>query len=256
MDIYNPFSLINALNDLTISDYWASSGNTKMLMDAVDRIGWNEDDFSNIAIDKLDLRGSDVNDTNLPLFMYQAGYLTIKSADEDFYYIGIPNVEVHRAISKQILPRLVGKIENSVNANIVLIRKALRQERVADTMEPLKALVAGTPYAKDNSPKAMEEKFRFIVKNTMYLCGCDVFEEQVMAKGRADLVCRHDTGILVIELKMTDNGGLEAAEQQIIDRDYLAPYMAYGRPIYSVALEFDAQKRGMTRYKVVKINKA
>ncbi|MCF0167317.1 MAG: hypothetical protein HUJ93_01545, partial [Bacteroidales bacterium] len=46
-----------------------------------------------------------------------------------------------------------------------------------------------------------------------------------MATGRIDLVCRYDTCILVIELKMTDNGGLEVAEQQIADRDYIAPYM-------------------------------
>ncbi|MCF0178251.1 MAG: AAA family ATPase, partial [Bacteroidales bacterium] len=253
IDVYNPYSLINSLNDGEINDYWAMSGNTKMLMDAVDRIGWDEDDFSNIAIDKQDLRGSDVNDHNLPLFMYQSGYLTIKSSDKDFYYLGVPNAEVHRTISKQILPRLVGKSENNINANIILIKKALRRGLVSDAMEAMKALVAGTPYSKDNTPKAMEDKFQFIVKNAMYLCGCDVLEEQPMAKGRADLVCRHDTCILVIELKMAKNGGIEAAELQISDRDYTSPFMAQSKPVYAIAIEFDAEKRCMTRHKVVRI---
>ena len=87
----------------------------------------------------------------------------------------------------------------------------------------------------------------------MYLCSCHVLEEKAMAKGRADLVCRHDTCIMVFELKMTDNGGLEAAELQISDREYTSPFMAQGKPVYAVALEFDAERRCMTRYKVVKI---
>ena len=154
---------------------------------------------------------------------------------------------------EQILPRLVKKSPTDTQSNIRIIYNSLDVLDVAKAMEGLKALVADTPYSQDNSINAMEEKFRFIVKNAMHLAGCFVDEEKQMATGRIDLVCRYDTCILVVELKMTDNGGLEVAEQQIADRDYIAPYMAQSKPIFAVALEFDAQQRCMTRYKVTKV---
>ena len=252
-DIYNPFSLINALNDLSIRDYWALSGATKMLMDAVDRIGWDGKDFNDISVKKGEIEGSDVNDHDLPLFLYQSGYLTIKGSDPRNYILGIPNTEVRTAMFGQILPRLVKKPQQQVDSNINGIWKSLYEGEIDKSFDYLKALVADTPYSQDNSVNAMEEKFRFIVKNAMHLAGCFVDEEKQTATGRIDLVCRYDTCILVIELKMTNNGGIDAAEQQIADRDYIAPYMAYGRPIYAVALEFDAQQRCMTRYKVTKV---
>ena len=254
MDIYNPYSLINALNDMRIKNYWASSGGTKMLMDAVDKIGWDGKEFEKTPVQKDLIEDSDVNNHDLPLFLYQSGYLTIKGSDPRNYILGIPNTEVRTAMFGQILPRLVKKPQQQVDSNINGIWKSLYEGEIDKSFDYLKALVADTPYSQDNSVNAMEEKFRFIVKNAMHLAGCFVDEEKQTATGRIDLVCRYDTCILVIELKMTDNGGLEAAEQQIKDRGYLAPYMAYGRPIYSVALEFDAQKRGMTRYKVTKIS--
>ena len=253
IDIYNPFSLINALNDKSIEDYWAASGATKMLMDAVERIGWDGKDFENISISKSTIKSADVNNHDLSLFLYQSGYLTIKGAVGRNYILGIPNTEVRTAMYEQILPRLVKKPQQTVDANINGIWQSLYEGKVEAAFDYLKALVADTPYSQDNSVNAMEEKFRFIVKNAMHLAGCFVDEEKQTATGRIDLVCRYDTCILVIELKMTDNGGLEAAELQIKDRDYLAPYMAYGRPIYAVALEFDAQQRCMARYTVERL---
>ncbi|MCF0173018.1 MAG: AAA family ATPase [Bacteroidales bacterium] len=253
IDIYNPYSLINALNDMRIRNYWASSGGTKMLMDAVDKIGWDTKEFENIPVRKDFIEDSDANGHDLPLFLYQSGYLTIKGAVGRNYILGLPNTEVKTAMYEQILPRLVKKPQQTVDANINGIWQSLYDGNAEEAFDYLKALVADTPYSQDNSANAMEEKFRFIVKNAMHLAGCFVDEEKQTATGRIDLVCRYDTCILVIELKMTDNGGLEAATQQIADRAYLAPYLAQNKPIYAVALEFDAGQRGMTRYKVTKV---
>ena len=253
IDIYNPYSLINALSDRRLDDYWASSGSTKMLMDAVDRIGWGGNDFNDIPVQKGQIQSSDVNDHDLPLFLYQSGYLTIKGSTSRDYILGMPNTEVKTAMYEQILPRIIKKSPRDTQSNIRIIYDSLDVLDVEKAMEGLKALVADTPYSQDNSVNAMEEKFRFIVKNAMHLEGCFVAEEKQTATGRIDLVCRYDTCILVIELKMTDNGGLEAADQQIVNRKYIAPYMAQGKPIYAISLEFDAEKRCMTRYKVSKI---
>lgn len=77
-----------------------------MLMDAVDEIGWDGGDFDGIEIDKTMLESNDVDRRRLPLFLYQAGYLTIKDFDEDTYTLGIPNGETRNAVYTSILPRL------------------------------------------------------------------------------------------------------------------------------------------------------
>ena len=253
MDIYNPFSLLNALSDLCLRDYWNESGLNKMLMDAVDTIGWDDTDFENILVYKRELESSDVNTTDLALFMYQSGYLTIKNSTKRDYILGVPNMEVKYAIGKQILPRLVVKKPKDVDSNIRLVYENLESLNIAEAMEALKALVADTPYSQDNTAKGMEEKFQFIIKNAMYLAGCYVDEEKRMINGRADLVARHDACILIIELKMRNNGGLSAAEQQIRIQNYDAPYLAQSKPIFAVALEFDTEARCMTNYSVTPV---
>ena len=253
MDIYNPFSLLNALSDLCLRDYWNESGLNKMLMDAVDTIGWDDTDFENILVYKRELESSDVNTTDLALFMYQSGYLTIKSSTKRDYILGVPNMEVKYAIGKQILPRLVVKKPKDVDSNIRLVYENLESLNIAEAMEALKALVADTPYSQDNTAKGMEEKFQFIIKNAMYLAGCYVDEEKRMINGRADLVARHDACILIIELKMRNNGGLSAAEQQMRIQKYAAPYLAQSKPIFAVALEFDTEARCMTNYSVTPV---
>ncbi|MCF0196802.1 MAG: AAA family ATPase [Bacteroidaceae bacterium] len=253
VDVYNPFSLINALNDGEMDHYWASSGGTKMLMDAVDEIGWHAGSFENVPIDKLQLKDSDVNKTNLSLFLYQSGYLTIKDNDEDFYYLGIPNEEVARAIYQQILPRLLSKKESEVDSNIIRMRMALRKQDIRGLMENLKALVAETPYSHDNSQPALEEKFQFIVKNILFLANCRCQEEVRVANGRIDLVCEHATCILVMELNMNRGGGVEAASDQLERRDYVAAFMGQDKPVYTVAVEFEAERRCLKQYKIVQV---
>lgn len=99
-DIYNPFSLVRALYDSYISNYWVSSGATTLLNKFVQNIEVRLEEFDNSYIDSDTLESSDVSSGVDELFLFQSGYLTIKKADEEGYYLGFPNEEVKRALSK------------------------------------------------------------------------------------------------------------------------------------------------------------
>ena len=98
LDIYNPFSIINAFNKLNIDNYWYNSGTTTYLVKLIEG--------HNINIQKLTSRGYESQyfvdyraDAEEPLAMlYQGGYLTIKSYDEHYgeYTLDYPNVEVRK----------------------------------------------------------------------------------------------------------------------------------------------------------------
>ena len=68
------------------------------------------------------------------------------------------------------------------------------------------------------------------------------------AIGRADAVVKHQDAIYVFEFKL--NGTAEQALQQIDDKGYLIPYLADGREIVKVGVEFSAETRNISRWLV------
>lgn len=108
----------------------------------------------------------------------------------------------------------------------------------------LKQLVAGTPYSTQKKESfVFEEHFRFILKYIFYLCGFKVSEEQQMSAGRIDLAVETSENIYILELKMSDNGGVVSASHQIASRHYADAYAASSKPVISLAL--DRQRRGL-----------
>lgn len=99
-DIYNPYSLINALAQAKLKNYWAASGATSLLPKFVDDIEIDLERFEECYIDRETLELSDVVEGGAELFLYQSGYLTIKSYEDEVYTLGFPNEEVKKALYK------------------------------------------------------------------------------------------------------------------------------------------------------------
>ncbi len=103
VDVFNPFSLINALSDFRLKNYWASSGATSLLPKFVDDMEIRMKDFENCPIDSDTLETSDVTEGGLELFLYQLGCLTIKDYQMGVYILGFPNSEVRQALCQAVL---------------------------------------------------------------------------------------------------------------------------------------------------------
>jgi len=99
-EVYNPFSVINALSDKKIINYWAASGASKLLSDILKRDDLSGVDFDNCSLDEDELQLDDVSIDNSLLILYQAGYLTIKSHNKklELYELCIPNKEVRNTL--------------------------------------------------------------------------------------------------------------------------------------------------------------
>lgn len=100
VDIFNPFSLLNALADKELKNYWAASGATSLLPKFVSDMEIQLEHFDHCYIDRDTLETSDVSDGGAELFLYQSGYLTIKDYDEGVYTLSIPNFEVRKALKE------------------------------------------------------------------------------------------------------------------------------------------------------------
>ncbi len=74
--VYNPFSLVFALGDSHVASYWAASGGSRMLGDMIAHSETYGDTLEGCKLDNDTLERSDVSLDDVPLFLYQAGYLT------------------------------------------------------------------------------------------------------------------------------------------------------------------------------------
>lgn len=83
------------------------------------------------------------------------------------------------------------------------------------------------------------------------MCGFDAKEEIEMSSGRIDLIAENDFYVYVMELKMDDNGGINAAVNQMKSRHYADIYAASEKKIISIALEFSKESRGLKEWLVV-----
>lgn len=246
VDIYNPFSLLNALDAQDLSYFWVSSGATSMLPKFVDNMELRLRNFENCPILRKTLESSDVINGGAELFLYQTGYLTIKSSDEFGYFLGFPNQEVKQALYEVVLPSLTMKSESDIISLQGSLFRQLGTGQIADAMKTLKALVADVPYSnKKLASMDMEERYRLIISTILNAIGLKVEVEHMLATGRIDLIAQTSRYIYVIELKLKNNGGKKAAIQQILDNKYLEPFQADKRKVIGLGIELDEEGKGL-----------
>ena len=246
VDIYNPFSLIHALSKSKLRSYWTSSGATSLLPKFVNDAEIHMQDFEDCLILRNTLETSDVTDGGPELFLYQSGYLTIKSYEEGVYHLGFPNEEVKQALYECVLPALTMRKEAETQSLQAQLQLYLQIHDTAKAMKALKALIADVPYSnKKLASMDMEERYRLIICTILNAIGLKVEVEHMLATGRIDLLVHTSRYIYVIELKLQKNGGKEAGIQQIINNQYLEPFRADKRQVIGLAIELDDLGKGL-----------
>ena len=252
VDVFNPFSLINALADSDLKNYWASSGATSMLPKFVDDLEIRLKDLDHSALLSTIIETSDVTGGGSELFLYQSGYLTIKGYMNGTYLLGIPNFEVRQALNEIVLPTLAMRKNNAIQSTQAFLNLYLSVGNLPEAMKCLKALIADVPYSnKKLASMDMEERYRLIMSTIFNAIGCRVEVEKMIATGRIDMVVETTQYIYVLELKLSDNGGVDAAAEQIRAKQYAEPFQADKRKVIALAIELDDRGKGLVDWKEV-----
>ena len=252
IDVFNPFSLINALADSKLRNYWASSGATSLLPKFVDDMEIRLKDFDHSALLDTIIETSDVTGGGAELFLYQSGYLTIKGYINGTYLLGIPNFEVRQALNEIVLPTLAMRKNNDLQSTQAFLNVHLSLGNLPEAMKCLKALIADVPYSnKKLACMDMEERYRLILSTIFNAIGCRVEVEKMIATGRIDMVVENTNFIYVLELKLSNNGGVDAAEEQMKAKQYAEPFKADKRKVIALAIELDDMGKGLVDWKEV-----
>lgn len=252
-DIYNPYSLINALSQSKLRNYWASSGATTLLPKFVNDMEIRLKDFNNCAILGSTIETSDVTGGGAELFLYQSGYLTIKGYMNGTYLLGIPNHEVRQALYEMVLPALAMRSNSALQSPQAFLNMYLSMGNLPEAMKCLKALIADVPYSnKKLASMDMEERYRLIISTILNAIGCRVEVERMLSTGRIDMVVQTQTILYVIELKLSKNGGKQAGVDQIINNRYLEPFRSDKRQVTGLSIELDDSGKGLIDWAEVK----
>ena len=252
VDVFNPFSLINALADSDLKNYWASSGATSLLPKFVDDMELKLGNFDPCTILRQTIETSDVTGGGAELFLYQSGYLTIKDYQMGVYILGFPNSEVRQALYETVLPALTLRSNGDIQSTQSGLFLALQLGNLPEAMKCLKALIADVPYSnKKLASMDMEERYRLIMSTIFNAIGCRVEVEKMIATGRIDMVVEVTNFIYVLELKLSNNGGVDAAEEQMKAKQYAEPFKADKRKVIALAIELDDMGKGLVDWKEV-----
>ena len=252
LDVFNQFSLINALADSDLKNYWASSGATSLLPKFVDDMELKLGNFDPCTILRQTIETSDVTGGGAELFLYQSGYLTIKDYQMGVYILGFPNSEVRQALYETVLPALTLRSNGDIQSTQSGLFLALQLGNLPEAMKCLKALIADVPYSnKKLASMDMEERYRLIMSTIFNAIGCRVEVEKMIATGRIDMVVEVTNFIYVLELKLSNNGGVDAAEEQMKAKQYAEPFKADKRKVIALAIELDDMGKGLVDWKEV-----
>ena len=208
--------------------------------------------FDHCYIYGTTLAMSYVNEVGSELFLYQSGYLTIKDYSDGIYTLGFPNEEVKLALYTVVVPALTLRTNSQIVSTQNVLSKMLQLGNIDEAMKALKALIADVPYSnKKLASMDMEERYRLIISTIINAIGLKVEVEKMIATGRIDMTITTSRYLYVIELKLRNNGGKDAATQQILDKQYMEPYQEDKREIIGLGMELDEEVKERLDWTIV-----
>lgn len=250
-DVYNPFSLINALDAGEFDNYWFDSGTPTYLIHKMRQFGVNPQEISEMSAYKDDFDASTENMTSIIPLLYQSGYVTIKEYDSDsqLYTLGIPNREVRRGLMKNMLGYVAGdRVVTPASRTIAMMYTAFNRDDIDTVMEQIKMFLSSIPKT-DNIAKDYEGHYQSLLF-VIFSMLCQYVDIEVHTpKGRADIVMNAKNAVYVIELKLDKTA--EFAINQIDLRQYGERFLITGKPIIKVGVNFDTEVGNIKDWQVV-----
>ncbi|MBO4381504.1 MAG: ATP-binding protein [Bacteroidales bacterium] len=245
--IYNPFSLLNALDSRDFGDYWFATGTPTFLVETMKR---NHYDLERLTREDAtaDLLGSlDSIDTNPIPLLYQSGYLTVKGYDSRFmtYRLGFPNEEVERGFSR-FLFRYYTPASQGRDSFIKDFVMAIEAGQIEKFMSLLESLFAGQDYQLAGDA---ELYFHNAVALIFKMVGFYTDTERHTSDGRMDMVVQTADYIYIFEFKLDKSA--DEALAQIEEKQYTLPFANDPRKLYKIGVNFSSETRRIESWKVV-----
>lgn len=243
--VYNPFSLLNTFKAGKFRMYWFETGTPTFLVRYLKQGKYNLDNISKNKVSMETLTGTNYVSPAPITLMYQTGYLTIKGYDSRFnaYNLDYPNEEVAagflHSLSQLYAPALIGD-EFSVYSFVDDIERG----DVDSFMTRFTAFLSGNDYEIQGD---LELYFQNTMSVMLKMMGLYVKTEYHTSRGRIDIIFDTDKYVYIIELKRDQSP--EIALKQIEEKGYDKPFLASGKQIIRLGINFSSETHTVDGWK-------
>ena len=247
-DIFNPFSLLNALQDRDYTNYWFSSGTPTYLIEMLRKFNVVPSDMSKMQVLGSDFDAPTENMESITPLLYQSGYVTIKDYDRAsrLYTLDIPNTEIRVGLMDSLLPNYVNMRKEAGNTTIAKMYRALYNDDLDEMFSLLQAYLLTVPYCDNANSEGHYQQLLYVIFS---LFGRYVDVEVHTPTGRVDIVMKTAKALYLFELKL--NKSSQAAIRQIDLKDYSSKFALDGLPIVKVGINFDPERRTLSDWKIL-----
>ena len=237
--VYNPFSLLSALNAEDLDAYWFRTGTTSFLFKVIQQYKFDVAKLEYMRGRDSDFAVFDMERISLLPLLHQTGYLTIDDyeARRMLYYFRYPNKEVAKSFSECLLKSFYAP-DISMSDYVIEFGDALVAHDFDTAIKIFNKVLKLMP---DDLYMREEKYFHGLFFLILKLVGFDISAEVHTHRGRLDILINAEQDIYIFEFKY--NKTAAEAIQQIKDKQYYSAYENQGKQIHLFGVNFDGQTR-------------
>jgi hypothetical protein len=249
--LYNPFDILLFIkNNHEFRNYWFTTGTPSFLIKLIQQHNYFLPQLADLWVSSSLIDSFDIENIKLEPILFQTGYLTIKEVNElEFggyeYRLSIPNKEVAISFNDLIIQYLTDATQYTITNSALYT--SLKDAKLNTFKETLIALFSSIPYNNyvNNTIGSYEGYFASVIYAYLASLGLDITAEDVTNKGRIDLTVKLADNIYILEFKVDGNNH---ALQQIKEKNYQQKYLAEGKNIYLIGIDFSSDKKNITSF--------
>lgn len=251
--VYNPFSLLSAMDSRELHNYWFDTGTPVFLISQIRKFHTDITVVDGSMADAAEFDAPTENMHSILPLLYQSGYLTIKDYDQSFetYTLGFPNEEVKVGFTRMLIPFYVSSDINGTTNACRQICRALTENNIDAALTAAQSFFASIPYQEGTLKDApvAEGHFTAMLYVMFSFLNRYVWSQVRVALGRMDILVKTGRTIYVMELKL--DGSVEEALKQIDSKGYAIPWQADGRKVVKVGINFSSEQRTIKEWTAV-----
>ena len=251
-NVYNPFNLLKVFQKLSLGYYWFATGTPTFLAKKLQELRYPLPDLdNNVRVKRIELENPHELVDDPIQILYQAGYLTIKTYENDRerFTLGFPNDEVRYCFLELLLKVLYAQSALRALAELDLLEDEIRDGNLDAFMTRMQSFIAGMSYPTIDELNLIEWNYQMVFYLVFRLMGQHVHTEVHNIVGRADCVVELKDTIYLFEFKLWSSGSPEDALAQIEEKGYAVPYQSSGKKLIAVGASFDEAKRNIGAWK-------
>jgi len=249
--LYNPVSILNLFNSGKFRNYWFATGTTTFLIKLFKKEKYKITSLEKITVGDMVFDSYDIENMDINSLLFQTGYLSIKSIDEELrlYTLAYPNMEVKESFLNYLLGDFINEKISLIRPLYISLKQAFLEEKIDKAISIVKSMFARIPYRLHIPKESYYQSLFYII---LSLLGVKIDLEVLTDKGRIDGVLEFPDKVYVIEFKYGKKGNkmknlLDKAIKQIKEKKYYERFMCENRKVIFLAVGFIEKE---TDYKI------